>query len=62
MSQSEKKWKLFERKEERMALLLKVVLNYKNNTANEWVRLGNRKVKIAYRQRSKMKLDVLTPT
>ena len=46
MSQSKKKSKLFERKEEKMTLLLKVVLGYKNNTVNEWARLGNRKIKL----------------
>ena len=45
-----------------MPLLLKVVLDYKNNIVNEWARLGNRKVKIAHMKRNKMKLDVLFPT
>ena len=48
MSQSKKKSKLFERKEEKMTVTAKstVVLGYKNNTVNEWARLGNRKIKL----------------
>ena len=45
-----------------MVLLLKVVLDYKDNTVYEWARLGNRKVKIVYRPRSKLKLDIIIPT
>ena len=45
-----------------MVLLLKVVLDYKNNTANDWQDWETVMSKIAYRARSKMKLDVLNPT